>query len=725
MANGISLVFIKIQSKIILLFLIPLLLTSGWIGWRSFVMIENAVTDHAGYLMRTQLNQVAQTIAEYYEESRRDMLMAMENTIFTEYFSLPETRAGNRYDQQGKLLLTQRQNELREHIELWVSAVQKRYPIVESCLVDQSGQEHMRITFGKIAPVEEFSKNEEYHEFFTKAFQLNKGDVYLAEPYLSDDADKWVFAFISPLVLENTGEKIAYFHYEIPVALIQEMITNSAWQSSTDPTTPKGSNQPQLNRFFVMNGSGRIVADSQHAVNLNQKFQTSSKENYTFSSVLPPSSLISSHHDFLAMTETMRMGEIGFGSFEENGVRYFLAFRPLPIFDWRIGYLKPYHALLEGASSLDLIKTDILITAMVTLLVVGTMVWLVTRRITKPVQHLAATASQVANGQLDARFAVNFPRDEIGILAGHLEEMRQRLRNYQLDLEQIVEQRTTSLSETNQQLMVTIQELNNTREELIQSAKMASLGRLVAGFAHEINTPMGIAIGSISHLPEIATELAQALARDEVDGAWLDRTLSKLQESSNLCMINLRKAADIVSRFKRTTVDQTSDTERLFNVREVMEDVVLSLHNRFKNKPIQIHIQADDDLEVLNHPGAIGQILTNWLLNSLIHGFDDGVRAGHIIIDAQLDHFSQRLKIHYQDDGKGMSAETLKRVYEPFFTTARQFGGSGLGMFICYNIVRTQLNGTINCGSHPEEGIAIQVEFPVKFFDGKQSLAIN
>ena len=179
-----------------------------------------------------------------------------------------------------------------------------------------------------------------------------------------------------------------------------------------------------------------------------------------------------------------------------------------------------------------------------------------------------------------------------------------------------------------------------------------------------------------------------------------------------MTLSNLERAAKLVTSFKRTAVDQTYDEVRKFDVHEVINDTINTLRNRFKQTDIEISVDCPKALKVKSLPGALEQILTNLLINSLIHGFEKGKNAGSINIKVQLDF--ERLHLEYSDNGKGIAPENISKIFEPFFTTNRAHGGSGLGMYICYNIIITQLQGTITCESTSSKGVVFQISYPIK-----------
>ncbi len=252
-----------------------------------------------------------------------------------------------------------------------------------------------------------------------------------------------------------------------------------------------------------------------------------------------------------------------------------------------------------------------------------------------------------------------------------------------------------------------------TQRELVAKEKLAALGGLVAGIAHEINTPVGIGVTAASHLSESIRDFATLYKSGSMRRSDLESFLASAQESNVMVEENLQRASRLIRSFKEVAVDQTADDEREFMLRDYAEQVIISLGPKLRQRPIDISLDGiDPSLRLMTTPGPMSQILTNLIMNSLIHGFD-AEQPGHITITAHKRDGA--LELVYTDDGKGIAAEHMAKIFEPFFTTKRSHGGSGLGMHLIYNIVTKKYSGTIKCDSTPGHGVTFRMMFPQLF----------
>jgi len=284
------------------------------------------------------------------------------------------------------------------------------------------------------------------------------------------------------------------------------------------------------------------------------------------------------------------------------------------------------------------------------------------------------------------------------------------LRKLNEELEQRVEARTIELQRTNKFLQKSLETLERAQKQLVESEKMAALGGLVAGVAHEINTPLGVGVTAASHLAEQSREIGRIYHTDKMKRSDLEKYLKTAYESTAMILENLRRAAENIRSFKQVAVDQTHDRKRVFKLKQCIDNVLLSLHPKLQKTHHTIMVHCPEDLKIDSYPGAFSHIATNFVMNSLIHGFENEVE-GHIEI--QISEKNGTLRMRYSDDGKGMSAEECLRIFEPFYTTRRGQGGSGLGLHIVYNLVTQRLNGHIECESTPGSGTTFTIEIPI------------
>ncbi|PIP40162.1 MAG: hypothetical protein COX19_06235 [Desulfobacterales bacterium CG23_combo_of_CG06-09_8_20_14_all_51_8] len=281
--------------------------------------------------------------------------------------------------------------------------------------------------------------------------------------------------------------------------------------------------------------------------------------------------------------------------------------------------------------------------------------------------------------------------------------------NLNRELEQRVGKRTEELEKS-------METLKQAHDHLIQSEKMAVLGGLVAGVTHEINTPIGIGITAGSFLEEKLEALDKLYQSGSLSPREFEEILKDSREACATIQANLKRAVTLVGSFKEIAVDQASENLRRFNLRNYIDEVLMSLQPKFKRTRHVITTVCPEDIEITSYPGVFSQILTNLIVNSLTHAFDEKI-AGKMEIRVRIEN--DHLTIIYQDNGRGMDSETAAKIFDPFFTTRRSSGGAGLGMYIVYNIVTQTLGGSIQCISRPGEGIQFFIEIPMERLNSK------
>lgn len=265
-----------------------------------------------------------------------------------------------------------------------------------------------------------------------------------------------------------------------------------------------------------------------------------------------------------------------------------------------------------------------------------------------------------------------------------------------------------TLTKTNQELKNSIQELNKAQERLIDAEKMAILGKLSAEVSHEINTPIGVSITSTSYLSDLLISLRKDIDNQKLSKRSLDDFTKNADQSLYLLFNNLNRASDLITSYKQVAVDQTSDKTRKINIAQYLNEIIQSLHPKLKKTKHVVEVNCADNIEVYCHAGAISQIFTNLIINSIFHGFE-GIEYGTITINAKLK--GERLFLHYQDNGVGVPKEKLSQLFDPFYTTKAGSGGTGLGTHIVNELVTDSLNGKIIAHSEEGQGLSYDIEF--------------
>ncbi len=253
-------------------------------------------------------------------------------------------------------------------------------------------------------------------------------------------------------------------------------------------------------------------------------------------------------------------------------------------------------------------------------------------------------------------------------------------------------------------------ELNMMQDKLVEAKKMAALGSLVAGIAHEINTPVGTSITLASTLMDETQLLLAAVGAGQLKRSLLNNYCEIAQESTSLILSNLSRAGELVQSFKQVAVDQSIFDRRTFRIKPYLEEAIVSLSPQFRYTSHYVTVRGDDAISIHSYPGAIAQIATNLVTNSLTHAYSNG-ESGQLCFEVSQENECAIIK--YSDDGCGMEPEVLGKIFEPFFSTARSKGGTGLGLNIVYNLVTQKLRGRIDVQSEVGRGTQFKIALPL------------
>lgn len=258
----------------------------------------------------------------------------------------------------------------------------------------------------------------------------------------------------------------------------------------------------------------------------------------------------------------------------------------------------------------------------------------------------------------------------------------------------------------------TLQDLREAQEHLVEAEKMASLGGLVAGVAHEINTPVGTALTASSHLADQTTHLASLFQAGALKRGDLAAYLETATETTALVLTNLKRAARLVESFKQISTDRTNEEMRRFDVGAYVEEVLVSLGPRIRQSTHRVVLRCEPGIVVESYPGPLAQVLSNLVMNSIMHAYDPG-QSGTLTISTETEPDGM-VRIAYKDDGKGIPREHQENVFDPFFTTKRGAGGTGLGLHVVFQIVTKTLGGRIKLLSEPGAGSKFVIRIPLQ-----------
>ena len=370
-------------------------------------------------------------------------------------------------------------------------------------------------------------------------------------------------------------------------------------------------------------------------------------------------------------------------------------------------------AMVEGARSLNdvfkdeadrigkFVRTILLLGATFGLLFGSYAAFFVARSITGPLNDLQQSMRELARDPLAGPITASERRDELGAMA--------RAANFFVTE---IGLRENALRQAKDQADSALAELRQTQADLIQSEKLASLGQLVAGVAHEINTPVGIALTTATTLGEEVREFGHVAHSGQVPRSRFVHFVDRMKEGSELLFSNLTRAADLVHSFKQVAADQVSSERRVFKLDAWAQELLTSLRPVLRKSGHEVVLDCPPDLIVDTFPGALGQVLTNLCMNAIVHAYEPGV-TGRLQLTIR-EATPGNVRIVFADDGAGIPADSLHKVFDPFFTTARSRGNTGLGLHIAFNLVTSKLHGKLEVASEPGKGTRFTISIPAR-----------
>ncbi|CAO3358698.1 hypothetical protein [Azospirillum melinis] len=363
----------------------------------------------------------------------------------------------------------------------------------------------------------------------------------------------------------------------------------------------------------------------------------------------------------------------------------------------------------EAARIGELLTRILVIGATIGLLLGGGAAAVVARSISRPVLRLQKQMTRLAEDPLAGPIDGTRRQDEFGAMARAAAFFIREIGLREQAARQAKDRADRAL-----------EDLRRTQADLIQAEKMASLGGLVAGVAHEINTPLGNALMGATHLEDRLAILARQASGSNLRRSDFAEFQETADEIARLLVLNLQQACELVQSFKQVAADQTSGEERLFLLKPYLEDLATSLSPSWRRAGHSLRVDCPETIEIDGFPGVLAQILTNLVMNSITHAYREGQR-GQLLIVASAQG-ADMVTLVYSDDGRGIAPADLGRVFDPFFTTRRGAGSTGLGLHIVYNLVVNRLGGKIAVDSLPDRGVRFTIRFPRRFATDNMTL---
>lgn len=390
-----------------------------------------------------------------------------------------------------------------------------------------------------------------------------------------------------------------------------------------------------------------------------------------------------------------------------------------------LGYLFVRGSISELHRHIQIAMFSAFVLILLTLLITFIATSVLSRYFTRPLDRIISTMQQVARTKDYSLRVKPSKLVELDMLAHNFNTMLDRVQQYlrqrqkaesyahQLnsELEQQVQDRTNALRNANQELLDTLEQLHQHQGRQVEVQKMSSLSELVAGISHEVNTPIGLAITAGSVLQEKIAALDNRMQEKTLGSDELQQSIQALTENTTMVNRNLRRAADLVDNFKKLAIEHAGENPTQVDLQALFEDICAScLATLEATDQVQVTVRCHVETLVNVKVGVWQQLLASLLENSLIHGFSQR-EQGHI--DITISRQQERLRVVYKDNGCGVPADILRRIFDPFVTSKRGSGNSGLGMHLVYNLVSHTLDGTISCHSQPEQGFEVVIECPL------------
>jgi len=521
----------NIRFQLVLFFSIVIVFSVGLSAYFAISYTESSIIDAEIAKMESHNAEIMHDIETLHQTASNDLVFALKNPKFVEYFELPETQNGNVYDENGVLQFTDTQRALKQDLEQWTYHFQNKFDVDETCIIDVTGQEHARLVLSKIEIDENLSPDEDLAPFFIPSFTKQKDEVHVQYPYVSPDTNRWVFAYTSPVEL-GTGHKPAIYHFEMPLSVFSNLLTN------------------EHGRVYVVDPDGFIVADTETGYS-DSVISIDPRQNFpAFQTVFADSSS--------EILDEMKSNEMGSGMYTVDGNDVYFVYERLSTFDWILVHEMSADFMLHGNESLTNLSLTIGLVALSVSIIGVFSVIVISTKITRPISELS---KQISSENPERLEELSAPNHEIGQITHSVNDLIRKMNDYQ------------------EEIHIKNQELTIQKSQL---EKLAKVGELASKLTHNLRTPLTVI--------KVAADLLQIQNKDSLDPRSIEK-LDRIQSAST----NLEKQIESVLSYVREKPLELVDVKISDLLDDTLKNMDLPDSISIKSKNTDNHIQCDAD----------------------------------------------------------------------------------------------------------------------------------
>ena len=626
---------------------------------------EKSVINTEIHKMNSVLLEKGLDIKNLNDQAIGNLIFALKNPVFVEYFDLPETKAGNKYENRV-LQFTPKQNEIKSELEQWIFNFQNKFQVDETCIIDTTGQEHARLVLKNIFPDDNLSSEESSAPFFEPSFKKNRDEVHIQYPYVSPDTHRWVFAYTSPVVLGD-DEKPAFFHFEMPVTIFQNIIS-----------TENG-------RMYVIDPNDVLIADSDHKY---------SNEFLKFYDYFPPTSTISDSEEFEKMISDMRQNKMGVSSYVENEDTHYVVYEHISLFDWILVYEIDENSFLISNPIISDVRNSLVSVFVIVGMVAILGFYFASKRISRPIDTLVTECDnlnpenlfplklKVSDEFLPIKNSMN---SMIKKIFTHEEKLNSNLEKLSAQQEEI-ESQNKEIEFQNEELIRALEKTEKIQKEKEEFTSMMT---------HEFKTPL---TPILSWTDLLSTKVLGDLTE-------------KQKHATNKIKSNALKLLGLITDVldvHKLELNQLRFNKNLTDTSKITFELITSYESVMKDNNIEF-VSDIENIPLNTDKDRIEQTLRIFITNAM-----DFV-SKNARIELKVSQESEFIIFSVIDNGKGIAEENQKHLFKKFYqidtSATRKHGGTGLGLAVAKGIVEG-LGGEIGVKSKLGEGSEFFIKIP-------------